>query len=157
VSASQNIWDSSPAAHPLTLDGRDPKNLRGDKISGDRYWSKEFAQREWNHLWTRHVAGCVREIPESGDFVVRDFAHESVICVRHEDSSIRAFYNACRHRGQRVVCSASTLSSFQCAYHGGVWDINGELKSAPDPDSFSLGNLVESSSFGNCVAARGAV
>ena len=55
--------------HPLTMDGRDPKNLRGDKITGERYTSKEFAQREWDHMWTRiwHVAGRVQELQEPGE------------------------------------------------------------------------------------------
>ena len=45
--------------HPLTLDGRDVSNLRGDPITGDRYFSKEFAQKEWDHMWTRirQIAG----------------------------------------------------------------------------------------------------
>jgi hypothetical protein len=35
------------------MDDRDPSNLRGDPITGDRYFSPEFAQKEWNHLWAR--------------------------------------------------------------------------------------------------------
>lgn len=32
---------------------------RGDAITGDRYWSKEFADKEWEHMWKRiwHVGG----------------------------------------------------------------------------------------------------
>jgi hypothetical protein len=41
------------AKHPLTLSGRDPVLLRGDPITGDRYYSKEFAQRDWDHMWTK--------------------------------------------------------------------------------------------------------
>ena len=28
--------------HPETMDGRDPSLLRGDAVSGDRYYSKAF-------------------------------------------------------------------------------------------------------------------
>ena len=70
--------------HPLTLDGRDASNLRGDPITGDRYWSREFAQKEWDHMWTRiwHVAGRTAELAEAGDYVTHNFLKESVICVR---------------------------------------------------------------------------
>jgi len=27
--------------------------LRGDPITGDRYYSREFAQKEWDHVFTR--------------------------------------------------------------------------------------------------------
>ena len=112
---------TEPVRHPLTVDARDPGNLRGDPITGDRYWSKDFAQREWDHMWTKiwHVAGRLAEVPEAGDYVVHDFLHESVICVRQDDGSVRAFYNACGHRGMRLVeGNAFVNAGFQCPYHG---------------------------------------
>ena len=128
--------------HPLTLDGRDPRNLRGDRITGDRYYSAEFAKKEWDGLWTRiwHIAGRVNELQEAGDFVVHDFMHESVICVRQEDGSIRAFYNTCRHRGQRLVDDSSWVSDFKCPYHGWRWGLDGVLKEVQDPEDFPQGN-----------------
>jgi len=36
--------------HPDTMDGRDPSLLRGDPITGDRYHSPAFAQKEWEHM-----------------------------------------------------------------------------------------------------------
>lgn len=134
---------NNPIPHPLTLDGRDPANLRGDPITGDRYTSKEFAQREWDHMWTRiwHVAGRTAELPDPGDYIVHDFMHESVFCVRQEDGSIRAFYNACGHRGQRLVWnSASVGAGFQCPYHGWLWGKDGVLRAAQDPEDFPQGN-----------------
>ena len=49
------------AATPLPLSGRDPDALRGDRIAGEQYFSREFAQAEWDRLWTRiwHIAGLV--------------------------------------------------------------------------------------------------
>lgn len=129
--------------HPLTLDGRDPSNLRGDPITGDRYTSREFMKREWDQMWTRiwHVAGRTAELQEPGDYIVHDFMHESVICVRQEDGSIRAFYNACGHRGQRLAWnSASVSSGFRCPYHGWLWGTDGVLKDVQDPHDFAQGN-----------------
>ena len=50
--------------HPDTMDGRDPTLLWGDAISGDRYYSAEFASAEWEHMWTKiwHVAGRLTEL-----------------------------------------------------------------------------------------------
>ena len=131
------------AVHPLTVDGRDPSNLRGDPITGDRYTSREFAQREWDHMWTRiwHVAGRSAELQEEGDYLVHDFMHESVICVRQADDSVKAFYNACAHRGQRLVWANSSVSSgFHCPYHGWQFAVDGVLKKAQDAEDFPQGD-----------------
>ena len=32
--------------HKLAIDGKDQKNLRGDPITNDRYFSKDFMQKE---------------------------------------------------------------------------------------------------------------
>ncbi len=129
--------------HPLTMDGRDASNLRGDPITGDRYYSKEFMQREWDHMWTKiwHIAGRTAELQEAGDYVVHDFMNESVICVRQEDGSIKAFYNTCLHRGQRLVWNNATApNGFQCPYHGWIWGKDGVLDYAQDPEDFPQGN-----------------
>jgi phenylpropionate dioxygenase-like ring-hydroxylating dioxygenase large terminal subunit len=131
-----------PIKHPLTLDGRDPNLLRGDPITGERYYSPEFARREWEHMWKRiwHVAGRSNQLEEAGDYVVHDFMHESVICVRQADGSIRAFYNTCQHRGQRLVEQDSFANAFTCPYHGWVWGLDGVLQHAQDAHDFPQGN-----------------
>ena len=128
--------------HPLTLDGRDASNLRGDPITGDRYWSREFAQKEWDHMWTRiwHVAGRTAELAEPGDYVTHNFLKESVICVRQDDGSIKAFYNACRHRGMRFVTGASSVNEFHCPYHGWRYGKDGVVTYAQDGHDFPQGD-----------------
>ena len=121
---------------PQPLDGRDPRNLRGDAIGGERYYSKDFAQKEWDGLWTKiwHVGCREADIPEAGDFAVHNFMKESVICVRQDDGSVRAFYNACRHRGMRLVEGMSTVTQFACPYHGWRYGLDGTLEHAQDND-----------------------
>ena len=125
-----------------TMDGHDPANLRGDPMPGARYHSREFMQREWDGLWTRiwHVAGRVAELPEPGDYIVHDFMHESVIVVRQDDGSLRAFYNSCGHRGQRLAWDSGFTKGFHCPYHGWVWGRDGLLEQLPDPEDFPQGN-----------------
>lgn len=125
---------TEPIRHPLTMDGRDTSNLRGDRITGDRYYSQEFAQKEWDHLWTKiwHVAGRLADIPQAGDYLVHNFKKESVIAVRQDDGSIRAFYNSCRHRGMRLVSESSSTEEFHCPYHGWRYSKDGALVFAQD-------------------------
>jgi phenylpropionate dioxygenase-like ring-hydroxylating dioxygenase large terminal subunit len=127
---------------PPPLDGRDPANLRGDPITGDRYYSREFAQREWDMMWTKiwHVAGRTAEIPDAGDYLVHNFLKESVLCIRQEDGSVRAFYNACRHRGMRMVSQTSSAETINCPYHGWRYGIDGVLQYAQDRHDFPQGD-----------------
>jgi len=127
---------------PAPLDGRDPSNLRGDPITGDRYFSREFAQKEWDNLWTRiwHVAGRTAEIPEAGDYVVHNFLKESVICVRQEDGSVRAFYNSCAHRGMRMLSGASSVTAMSCPYHGWPYGLDGKVIGVQDEEDFPQGS-----------------
>ena len=64
--------------------------IRGDKITGDRYYSKEFMQKEWDHVWTKvwQIAGIASEIPEPDDFFVYKIGLEEILVVRQKDSYI---------------------------------------------------------------------
>jgi phenylpropionate dioxygenase-like ring-hydroxylating dioxygenase large terminal subunit len=126
-----------PIVHPMTMDGRDPGNVRGDPISGERYYAADFARLEWDRLWKRiwHVAGRLRDLAEPGDYIVHNFMQESVIAILQDDGSIRAFYNSCGHRGQRLVWNdAFVTDGFRCPYHGWLWGRDGVLKYAQDHD-----------------------
>ena len=130
------------AATPLPLSGRDPDALRGDRIAGEQYFSREFAQAEWDRLWTRiwHIAGRTADIPEPGDYVVHNFLKESVICVRQPDGSVKAFYNSCAHRGMRLVKDASSVNAFTCPYHGWRFALDGVVEHVQDQEDFPQGN-----------------
>lgn len=127
-----------PIVHPETIDGRDPANVRGDPIDGKRYFSQEFADLEWERMWTRiwHVAGRLCDLEEPGDYLVHDFMSESVIVVKQADGTLRAFYNSCGHRGQRLAWNdAAVNDGFKCPYHGWLWGLDGVLVSAQDHDT----------------------
>jgi phenylpropionate dioxygenase-like ring-hydroxylating dioxygenase large terminal subunit len=73
---------------------------------------------------------------------------DGVVLVRGEDDELRAFFNVCRHRGHEVVEGGETLlgRTFQCPYHGWIYNLDGALRGAPgfrdvpgfDPTEHSL-------------------
>jgi len=130
--------------HRFAMDGKDPRNLRGDPIPADRYYSREFMQQEWDHLWTRiwHIAGRVNQLKEPGDYIVHDFMHESVIIARQNDGTLKGFYNTCGHRAARLVWGDGAQDAWHCPYHGWKWGIDGELLDCPDRDDFPQGDPV---------------
>lgn len=50
---------------------------------------------------------------------------------RDEPGSLRAFVNACRHRGARLVEDAACARSIRCPYHGWTYALDGRLRAAP--------------------------
>ncbi len=61
--------------------------------------------------------------------------------VKGEDGVIRAFYNVCMHRGNRLVQVEEThLPRIVCAYHGWTYDYEGRIRAVQDPEDFPKGN-----------------
>ncbi len=55
-----------------------------------------------------------------------------MLVVRQGDGSVKAFLNACSHRGMKV-CRADlgNAKSFTCTYHGWTYDMGGALVGVP--------------------------
>jgi phenylpropionate dioxygenase-like ring-hydroxylating dioxygenase large terminal subunit len=75
-------------------------------------------------------------LPEAGSFVARDAAGIPIIAVRGSDGRVRAFRNACRHRGTQLVEGAGCEKAFVCRYHGWTYGLDGALRHVPHEDGF---------------------
>jgi phenylpropionate dioxygenase-like ring-hydroxylating dioxygenase large terminal subunit len=122
-------------------------DLGSRPIVGERYRSREFAELEWEHMWTRvwMIGGLVTEVPNAGDYITVEIGRESILCVRGDDDKIRAFYNVCQHRGNQLVHSdrgSLAGGQFQCAYHGWRFDNKGELTWVYCEEDFPQGSPV---------------
>lgn len=109
--------------------------LGDEDIPTERYTSPEFFQRELRELWPKVWQWACREehLPESGDFVVYDVGPYSVLVVRTDDGAIKAFRNACMHRGTMLKAphSLGSATNIRCPYHGWQWNLDGELQHLP--------------------------
>jgi len=119
------------------------QKLRGHKIPGYRYTSREFFEKEWEHMWTKVwlLLGRESEMPNPGDWQREDVGPESILMVRQKDGSVKAFYNICQHRGQPLVSAEKgSVKRFVCPYHSWAFMPDGTLNFAPDSDDFPEGN-----------------
>src|SRR5579872_4293631 len=98
-------------------------------IPAQRYYDLEFFRLEneyfWPHVW--QMACRLEEIPEVGDWMEYNILDKSVFVVRTRQG-IKAFHNACRHRGVKLLagqgnCSASGIT---CPFHGWRWNMDGQ-------------------------------
>ncbi len=98
-------------------------------IPAKRYYDQEFFDLEkeklWPHVW--QMACRLEEIPNVGDYVEYTILEKSVIVV-HTKSGVKAFHNACRHRGVRLATGPGNCktSGFICPFHGWRFNMDGE-------------------------------
>ena len=63
--------------------------------------------------------GHETEIPNKGDFIVRDMGSDSVIIARSGDGQIHVSLNVCPHRGMKIsTLEGGNASIHLCIYHG---------------------------------------
>jgi Rieske 2Fe-2S family protein len=77
-------------------------------------------------------AGRSDQLPEPGDQRAEATGQGSVLLVRGEDSTLRAFANSCRHRGHELLpCGKSAQhSAIICPYHAWTYSLDGQLRGA---------------------------
>jgi Rieske 2Fe-2S family protein len=99
------------------------------------YTDPAWFQREMEsiHFDMWLCAGRTSQIPNAGDYFLRQFANASVIITRDEEGAVRAFHNVCRHRGT-LLCKdeqGKFAGRIQCQYHAWTYKLNGTLANAP--------------------------
>ena len=98
-------------------------------VPAARYHDEAFFKLEkeklWPHVW--QMACRLEEIPEIGDYVEYSIFEKSVIIVNTKNG-VKAFHNACRHRGVRLANGPGNCgkAGFICPFHGWRWNMEGE-------------------------------
>jgi phenylpropionate dioxygenase-like ring-hydroxylating dioxygenase large terminal subunit len=75
-------------------------------------------------------------LPEPGSYVARETGGTPVVAVRGRDGVVRAFLNACSHRGAQVAQSSGCAKALTCPYHGWTYGLEGDLRGVPHPEGF---------------------
>lgn len=99
-------------------------------LSRELYSDAEVYQQDLEQIWHKEwiFAGHSFEIEKPGEYLTIQVGDYPVVIVRHSDGSVRAFHNACRHRGSRI-CSESKgkVAKLVCPYHQWTFDTDGKL------------------------------
>ena len=109
------------------------------RVHRDVYTDPAVFAAELEQIWYRTwlLVGHESEIPNPGDFKTATMGRRPVILVRDEDGRVRAFLNACRHRGALVCRDRSgTKKLFQCLYHAWSYRLDGSLAGVPGAERY---------------------
>src|SRR5689334_16074491 len=110
-----------------------PSAVVSPDLPCERYTSREFHQLEVDKMWRKVWQMACREadLPNVGDTHVYDIADDSIMLVRTESGTIKAYYNACLHRGTQLVTGKCNIPYFRCPFHSWSWNLDGSLKEIP--------------------------
>lgn len=104
-------------------------------MPGEYYTSPAIFAEEQDRIFARswHCVGRASALTNTGDYVLRTVAGESIIVLRDRSGTLRAHFNVCRHRGTRLCEAASGRFSetIQCPYHAWTYTLDGRLIGAP--------------------------
>jgi nitrite reductase/ring-hydroxylating ferredoxin subunit len=149
----QELLDEEGVAVPWVLRQARDGDFDDDDIPAERYYSREYFAREVESLWAKvwQFACFEQDIPDVGDTVVYEIVGWSFVLVRSAPDTIKAFYNACLHRGRQLRTNTDYTAwcpELRCPFHGLAWNLDGSLKQIPpsiawdfphvDPAAFGL-------------------
>jgi choline monooxygenase len=94
------------------------------------YTSVEFHRREVSEIFLKcwNLVGRADYVKNPGDYFTHAVAGVSFIVMRGDDNRIRAFVNACRHRGAELLRGEGNCRAIRCPYHSWTYNRDGSLR-----------------------------
>lgn len=114
---------------PLRLKSVPLRIRQPELIPARRYYDEQFFELErerlWPHVW--QMACRLEEIPQVGDYTIYNILDHSVLML-HTRGGVKAFKNACRHRGVRLAHGPGRCgqAGIVCPFHGWRWNTEGK-------------------------------
>ena len=129
----QDLLDREVNPVPDCLRENTKPYLGSENLSVDRYISREFHEKEVEHVWQRTWQAVCREteIAAAGDAHIYDIVRFSILVCRTEQGAIKGFRNTCLHRGRQLIDENGNYQQLRCPYHAFTWDLDGQFKGAP--------------------------
>lgn len=112
---------------------------------GDQVWKEPVESYFSNERFNAEIA-LLQRLPVpfcpsamlagNGSYVARRAAGTPLVVVRGDDGRVRAFVNACRHRGMQVAKGRGCARAFVCPYHAWTYGLDGQLRHIPGKAGF---------------------
>ncbi|WP_416878494.1 aromatic ring-hydroxylating oxygenase subunit alpha [Litorimonas sp.] len=128
----EEIISADKSGAPDFLRHADKIEAKLEPVSVERYWSRDFFEKENKYLWTRtwQMACMIQDIPKIGDCFLYEISDKSLIITQTENG-VKAFFNSCLHRGRKLITGHCNKTKFVCPFHAIAWSNTGELVNNP--------------------------
>ena len=121
------------------VDAQSNQYGREGNVSVNAYIDRDRLGGELDTLFRAFpiIAGHSSQLAEPGQFITVTIGRVPTLVIRDRNNVLRAFVNACRHRGARLVDSEQgRAKAFVCPYHGWTYRDDGRLSSIPRAETF---------------------
>jgi phenylpropionate dioxygenase-like ring-hydroxylating dioxygenase large terminal subunit len=107
-------------------------------VGPEAFTSEAYAKAEAEKLWPKvwQIVGRLEELPNVGDYLTYDIKDDTIVVVRSDANTIKAFFNVCQHRGRRLVNGCGNIKQFFCRYHAWTYNLKGENTRVLDKDDW---------------------
>jgi len=132
--AYHKLLDSDAHAVPESYRRDSPIEPGPTRVPVSRYISQAFFDLEVEKIWKRvwQVACHEDDLPGVGDYVPYDIAGLSFLVVRTSETEIKAYWNACLHRGRKLRENpGKAATELRCPFHAWSWNLDGSLRQIP--------------------------
>ena len=101
------------------------------------YYDPAIDQREREAIWfkTWQFVGWTHDLKNPGDYFAATVLDQPIFVIRSKDGRLRAFYNACSHRGHTLVEGRGNKAIVTCPFHAWSFDTFGALKAAGNAEN----------------------
>jgi choline monooxygenase len=112
--------------------GYQPVAARSSSIDTQCYRDPRFLAVEREQIfWRSWQFLChAEQLHQPGSYLCADVQGRSIVAVRAEDGTLRAFYNVCKHRGHELLKDCGSARVITCPYHAWVYNLDGSLRQA---------------------------
>jgi len=126
----QELLDRERGPVPDALREESSMDLGDGPIARERYFSEDFARREFEAVWGRTWQMACREedIATPGDYHVYDIGSASILVVRVDQDRIKAYHNVCLHRGRILKERSGHAQFLRCPFHAFTWELDGSCR-----------------------------
>src|SRR5581483_3757921 len=124
---------------PIVTGGHPPATAAATVIDTAVYTDEARHRAEVGMIRSHPLAAVhASEVAGPGDFVTCDLLGLPALVVRGADGRVRAFRNACAHRGAPVETRPSgSARLLSCGFHGWSYDLDGSLRTVSHAPLFS--------------------
>jgi phenylpropionate dioxygenase-like ring-hydroxylating dioxygenase large terminal subunit len=124
---------------PVVIGGHPPATGPATPVDTSVYTDGARHRAELAMIRSHPVAAVhASEVAAPGDFAAVDLSGIPIVVVRGADGRVRAFRNACLHRGAPVETRPSgSARILSCGFHGWSYDLDGSLRAVSSPQLFS--------------------
>jgi choline monooxygenase len=118
--------------HTKLLNEKNAITLHADFYTNPDIYSLEQESIFQNH-W-QYVAHS-QQLNNIGDYIVSNIGKVPIIILKNEQEQLTGFHNVCRHRAGPLATENGNSKVLRCKYHGWTYQLDGQLKSAPEMQS----------------------